>query len=63
MIGIMEFSRGPTMFFSYEFPLESEDSIVGLSWGEGVKAAIAEFRRQFPGESLFGLAFKFDVRS
>jgi hypothetical protein len=63
MIAVVEFVRNGATFLTYEIPLESEDSIVGIPWSEGVEQAINEFRRHYPGAGLFDVSLRFDIRN
>jgi hypothetical protein len=58
VIAIVRFLREGEMVFSYEFPLPSA-SPVGTEWPDGVKDAIAEFRRANPNRSLFDITLDF----
>ncbi len=62
MIATMDFMENGRNIFHYEFPLESPHYVVGLSWAEGIKAGIDEFRVQFPDRSLFGIVLLFGNR-
>jgi hypothetical protein len=62
MIATMNFMQNGKSIFHYEFPLPSQDYIVGVPWADGVKAGIDEFRRACPGLSLFSVSLVLGTR-